>query len=56
MAFLRIVKAEGGKGIQHEYVRLVEGYSANGKDKQRGDGARASGSGHDSGICRGQQS
>jgi len=35
MAFLRIVKAQGGKGIQHEYVRLVEGYRDHGKNKQR---------------------
>jgi transposase len=33
--FLRIVKARGGKGIQHEYVRLVEGYREHGKNKQR---------------------
>jgi transposase len=33
--FLRIVKAAGGKGIQHEYVRLVEGYREDGKNKQR---------------------
>ena len=31
MAFLRIAKAQGGEGIQHEYVRLVEGYGANGQ-------------------------
>ena len=35
MAFLRTVKAQGGKGIQHEYVRLVEGYREKGKNKQR---------------------
>jgi transposase len=35
MAFLRIVKAQGGKGTQHEYVRLVEGYRDHGKNKQR---------------------
>ncbi|MFQ5381499.1 MAG: IS1634 family transposase [Dehalococcoidia bacterium] len=35
MAFLRIVKAQGGKGIQHQYVRLVEGYREKGKNKQR---------------------
>jgi transposase len=33
--FLRIVKAAGGKGVQHEYVRLVESYRENGKNKQR---------------------
>ena len=33
--FLRIVKAAGGKGIQHEYVRLVESYRDGGKVKQR---------------------
>jgi len=33
--FLRIVKAAGGKGVQHEYVRLVESYREHGKVKQR---------------------
>jgi len=33
--FLRTVKASGGKGIQHEYLRLVEGYREAGKNKQR---------------------
>lgn len=33
--FLRIVKAAGGKGVQHEYVRLVENYRLDGKVKQR---------------------
>lgn len=33
--FLRIVKARGGQGVQHEYVRLVEGYREGGKNKQR---------------------
>lgn len=33
--FLRTVKAAGGKGIQHEYVRLVESYREGGKTKQR---------------------
>jgi len=33
--FLRIVKAAGGKGVQHEYVRLVEAYREQGKNKQR---------------------
>jgi transposase len=32
---LRIVKARGGKGVQHEYVRLVEGYRDHGKNKPR---------------------
>jgi hypothetical protein len=33
--FLRTVKAAGSKGVQHEYVRLVESYRHNGKNKQR---------------------
>lgn len=33
--FLRTVKARGGQGVRHEYVRLVEGYRHNGKNKQR---------------------
>src|SRR6266536_3283722 len=33
--FLRTVKARGGEGVQHEYVRLVEAYRAHGKNKQR---------------------
>lgn len=33
--FLRMVKARGGQGVQHEYVRLVEGYRDDGKNKQR---------------------
>ena len=33
--FLRTVKAAGGKGVQHEYVRLVESYRDNGRNKQR---------------------
>jgi transposase len=33
--FLRTVKAAGGKGVQHEYVRLVEAYREDGKNKQR---------------------
>src|SRR4030067_2686471 len=33
--FLRIVKAQGGEGVQHEYVRLVEAYREHGKNKQR---------------------
>jgi transposase len=33
--FLRTVKARGGEGVQHEYVRLVEAYREGGKNKQR---------------------
>ena len=33
--FLRTVKAAGAKGVQHEYVRLVEGFREGGKNKQR---------------------
>ena len=33
--FLRTVKAAGGGGVQHEYVRLVEAYREQGKNKQR---------------------
>lgn len=33
--FLRVVKAAGGKGVQYEYVRLMEAYRENGKNKQR---------------------
>lgn len=33
--FFRIVRAAGGKGVQHEYVRLVESYRERGKPKQR---------------------
>ncbi len=33
--FLRTVKARGGEGVQHEYVRLVEAYRERGKNKQR---------------------
>lgn len=33
--FIRIVKAAGGAGVQHEYVRLVEAYRDHGKNKQR---------------------
>ena len=33
--FLRTAKAAGGKGVQHEYVRLVESYREKGKNKQR---------------------
>ncbi len=33
--FFRIVRAAGGKGVQHEYVRLVESYREHGKPRQR---------------------
>jgi transposase len=33
--FLRIVRAAGGQGVQHEYVRLVEAYRDAGKTKHR---------------------
>ena len=33
--FLRTVKAAGGRGVQHEYVRLVENYRDHGRTKQR---------------------
>jgi len=33
--FLRVVRAAGAKGVQHEYVRLVEAYRDNGQNKQR---------------------
>ena len=33
--FLRTVKAAGGAGVQHEYVRLVEAYREHGQNKQR---------------------
>ena len=33
--YLRTVKASGGKGVQHEYVRLVESYREGGKKIQR---------------------
>jgi transposase len=33
--FLRIVRAQGAKGAQHEYVRLVESYREKGQNKQR---------------------
>lgn len=33
--YFRIVKAAGAQGTQHEYVRLVEAYRENGKNKQR---------------------
>jgi transposase len=33
--FLRVVKARGGSGVEHEYVRLVESYREGGKSRQR---------------------
>ena len=33
--YLRVVRAPGAKGKQHEYVRLCESYRENGKNKQR---------------------
>lgn len=33
--YFRIVRAAGAKGTHHEYVRLVESYRRNGKNKQR---------------------
>lgn len=33
--FLRTVKAKGGGGVQHEYLRLVENYREKGRSKQR---------------------
>lgn len=33
--YLRTVRARGGRGVQHEYVRLVEAYREDGKSKQR---------------------
>ncbi|MHC4670673.1 MAG: IS1634 family transposase [Planctomycetota bacterium] len=33
--FLRVVKARGGAGVEHEYVRLVESYREGGKSRQR---------------------
>ncbi|MFQ5859714.1 MAG: IS1634 family transposase [Anaerolineae bacterium] len=33
--FLKIVRAAGGKGVKHEYVRLVQSYREDGKPKQR---------------------
>jgi len=33
--FIRTVKARGGRGEKHEYVRLVENYRENGRAKQR---------------------
>jgi transposase len=33
--FLRVVRAAGGKGVTHEYVRVVEAYRENGKTRHR---------------------
>ncbi|HXX05145.1 MAG TPA: IS1634 family transposase [Xanthobacteraceae bacterium] len=33
--FLRIVRAAGGQGVKHEYVRVVEAYRQNGKTRHR---------------------
>jgi len=33
--FLRTVKARGGRGVKHEYLRLVESYWENGRSRQR---------------------
>jgi len=33
--YLRVVRAAGGKGVKHEYVRVVEAYRENGKNKHR---------------------
>ena len=33
--FLRIVRAAGGQGVKHEYVRVVEAYRENGKTQHR---------------------
>lgn len=33
--FIRTVKARGGRGTQYEYLRLVESYRENGREKQR---------------------
>jgi len=33
--FLRIVKARGGKGEKHEYLRLVESVWEKGRSRQR---------------------
>src|SRR5207244_12627556 len=33
--FLRVVRAAGGKGVKHEYVRVVEAYRENGKTRHR---------------------
>ena len=33
--YLLVVRAAGGKGVKHEYVRIVEAYRENGKNKHR---------------------
>src|SRR6266852_5552828 len=33
--FLRVVRAAGGKGVKHEYVRVVEAFRENGKTRHR---------------------
>src|SRR5215470_3740794 len=33
--FLRVVRAAGGKGVKHEYVRVVEAYRERGKTRHR---------------------
>jgi transposase len=33
--FLRVVRAAGGKGVKHEYVRVVEAFRKNGKTRHR---------------------
>lgn len=33
--FLRVVRAAGGQGVKHEYVRVVEAYRENGKTRHR---------------------
>jgi hypothetical protein len=33
--FLRVVRAAGGKGVKHEYVRVVEAYREEGKTRHR---------------------
>jgi transposase len=33
--FLRVVRAAGGKGVKHEYVRVVEAYRESGKTRHR---------------------
>ena len=33
--YLRTVRAAGAKGVQHQYLRLVESYREDGKNKQR---------------------
>src|SRR5258705_7599721 len=33
--FLRVVRAAGGQGVKHEYVRVVEAYRERGKTRHR---------------------